>query len=60
MYWECGIVDGDAFDGRPAADSLPPENDPRSATAEERHAILEAETAALANVVRQKWAAAVR
>jgi creatinine amidohydrolase/Fe(II)-dependent formamide hydrolase-like protein len=61
VYRDYGIVDADAFDGRPAADfALPAENDPRSATAEEGHAILEAETAALANLVRQERAAAVR
>lgn len=54
-YQDHGIVDAEAFDGRPTPDfTLPPGEDPRSATAEEGEAILRAETAALVTRVAEE------
>jgi creatinine amidohydrolase len=60
-YAEYGIVDARAFDGDPApGHALPGDDHPRSSTAEEGEAILEAEGHALARRVSQLVSAEVR
>ncbi len=53
-YRDFGIVDGKAFDGHPTADfTLRPEADPREASPELGHAVLEAEVQRLAAIVQR-------
>ena len=56
-YAEHGIVDGPAFDGSPTPDfTVPPEADPRNATAQEGERILEREVEAAVARVREELA----
>ena len=60
-YAEYGIVDAKAFDGDPAPGyALPPDDHPRTATAEEGAAILEAEGHALSERVHELLRGEVR
>jgi creatinine amidohydrolase len=52
-YRDFGIVDGKAFDGSPTPDfTLPPESDPRDASAELGRRVLDAEVDRLATIVQ--------
>lgn len=52
-YQDHGIVDGRAFDGHPTPDfTVPPESDPRNASAELGRKVLDAEVERLAGIVQ--------